>query len=250
MQFKQNSILRSTVYLLSFLIIVFVIQSCGNTKTALPVHVEPAQTLVSDQGVEDFSLVLHDMDVTEDDEHIIYKHKYMVLNPTETELKIDSTEWLNVSETFFQAHENDLGMEIVSRHGGVVSTVAKPVGFDWAVGNEKHGEWVEDPNATDKSERRWRYRPGSFFMAYWLFSRPTSMGAYNRYSANRSSNKPFYGSGANKYGTSSSYQKANRSSFYKRKAGSKSWSSFKKTKSSSRFKGGSSTRGRSGGVGK
>lgn len=234
------------------LVLSSIIIGCETTKQPLEVSPEPAQTIIDEQGLNDFSLVLNDMDVTEDDQNIIYRHKYTILNPKEDRLDVDSTDWVNVSEKFFLAHENDLGMELASFHGGNFSNTAKPVGFDWAVGNEAHGEWVTDTTSTGQTERTWRYRPGSFFLTYWLFMRPTYFGSYSNYASNYRGRAPFYGSGANTYGTNSAYQRANRSQFYTRKSSSASWSSHntRKSKSSSRYSGGSNSRGRSGGFGK
>jgi hypothetical protein len=234
----------------------FILVSCGQTKPALAVETEPAQTIIDEQGTNDFSLVLNDMDVTEDETNTIYRHKYIVLNPKEDRLDVDSTGWENVSEAFFQQHENDLGMELISYHNGSFSNHPKPVGFDWAIGNENHGEWVVDStnvnNTGQQQERTWRYRPGSFFLTYWLLSRTTRYGTYGNYASNYRGRSGFYGSGANTYGTNSTYQRANRSQFYSRKTSSSSWSSYntRKSKSSSRYGGGSSSRGRSGGFGK
>ena len=250
---KKNILLFGGLALLTFIMV-----SCGSSKTPLPVSEEPAQILITEQGMNDFSLVLNDMDITEDETHIIYRHKYTILSPKEDRLDVDSTDWENVSEAFFKLHENDLGMELVSNHGGEFSTTVKPVGFDWAIGNEKYGEWGVDSTAVAngtgaaEGERTWRYRPGSFFLTYWMFSRITRFGSYGNYAGNYRGRAPFYGAGGNTYGTNSTYQKSNRSQFYSRKTGNSSWSTYntRKSKSSSRYKGGSSSRGRSGGVGK
>ncbi len=233
--------------------------SCEAAKTPLAVSPEPAQTIINDQGADNFALVLNDMDITEDEKNIIYRHKYIILKPKEDRLDVDSTDWTNVSEAFFTTHENDLGMELASYNEGTFSSTAKPVGFDWAIGNEKYGEWVVDSTSTtgtdpnQQQERRWRYRPGSFLLTYWMFSRrSTGFGTYSNYANNYRGKTPFYGSGANSYGTNSPYQKANRSQFYSRKTSNASWSTHntRKSKSSSRFGGSSKTRGRSGGFGK
>jgi len=250
---KTHTILFKSLFGLFFSLILF---GCNSGKKPYEVATEPAQSIINEMGIDDYSIVLNDMDITEDDDFIYYKHKYVIIKPKDDQLDVDSTEWQNVSEEFFMNNENNLGMEIVSKHGHKFSTVPKPVGFDWAVGNEKYGEWEVDSTSTNTTnpERRWRYRNGSnFFLMYWMFSRRTPYSVYNNYATTARGKTPFYGSGNNTYGTKSNYNRAKRSSFYSRKSSSNSWGktySKRKASSSSRYRGGSSTRGRSGGHGK
>lgn len=246
---------KNTLIALLFTIILIGFIGCSSDKRPLEVLSEPAQEIIDGLRGQDFSIVLNDMDVSEDDDHILYKHKYVIIIPKGDHLEIDSTDWKNVSEPFFMKYENDLGMEIISNHNGKFSAISKPVGYDWAVGNEKYGEWAVDSTSTNKQERRWRYHRGSnFFLMYWMFSRRTPRGVYNNYATTARGKTPFYGSGKTTYGTNSSYNKVARSSFYKRKSSSKSWNKTytkrKASRSSSRYSGSSKTRGRSGGFGK
>ncbi len=235
---------------------LFTLWSCFSEKKAVTVSEEPIVNLAKDHLDHNFSIVLHDMDVQEDDINIIYRHKYAILQPKEDSLVVDSTDWLTVSEDFFQANEDNLGMELVSIHDGVSSTTPKPVGFDWAIGNDKYGEWVADSTATTDTgqpEQRWRYHNGTrFLMYYWMFSRMTGRSTFRNYSQNYKGKRAFHGKGGTAYGTKSAYQRASRSSFYARKASSTSWKSHTKraSRKSSRYKGGASSRGRSGGIGK
>lgn len=245
----------STFFLSFFIIILLSFASCSSEKKPLEVLSEPAQEIVDGLRGQDFSIVLNDMDVSEDDDYILYKHKYIIIKPKGDSLEIDSTDWKNVSESFFMKYEKDLGMEIISYHNGKFSTISKPVGFDWAVGNKKYGEWGVDSTSTNTHEKRWVYHVGSrFFLMHWIFSRRTPMGVYNNYATTSRGRAPFYGSGKTTYGTNSSYNKEKRSSFYKRKYSSKSWNKTytkrKASRSSSRFSGSSRTRGRSGSFGK
>jgi hypothetical protein len=247
---KNRTFLQLAFLIISSAILI----SCGQTKPPLAVNPEPALAIVEEQGTNEFSLVLDDMDVVEDENNIVYRHKYLVLNPKEDRIETDSTGWVNVNESFFNKHENDLGMELISYHDGVLTDTPKPVGFDWAIGNEEHGEWVVDSTSNNgtQNERQWRYRPGSFFLTYWLLSRTTRYGTYSNYATNYRGRSAFYGSGADTYGTNSSYQRANRAKFYTRKSSNATWQkqTQRKARSSSRYSGSSKTRGRSGGVGK
>jgi len=244
---------RSIFFIASIFLIM---QSCGSGKKPYPVASEPAQVLVNELSTEEYSIVLNDMDITEDDDNIYYKHKYVILKPKEDKIEVDSTEWLNVGEEFFMSNEKNLGMEIASRHDGRFSGIPKPVGFDWAVGNEKYGEWKIDTTSTEKTVqvKKWHYHNGSrFFLMYWMFSRRTPFSTYNDYASTARNRKAYYGYGNNTYGTNSSYNKVKRAGFYSRKAKNTSWNKTYKTRSSSRssrYSGSSGARGRSGGHGK
>ncbi len=246
---------KNTIFLFFSLLAIIILLGCSSEKQPLKVLNEPTQKIISELKGQDFSIVLNDMDVTEDEKNIIYRHKYVILKPKQERLDVDSTDWQNVSEEFFMKHENDLGMEIVSNHDGKFSAIAKPVGFDWAVGNKKYGDWQIDSTSTNHQKRHWVYRnSSSFFLMYWMFSRPTPMRVYNNYANSARGRTPYYGMGNNIYGTKSQYNKVKRSNFYKRRATSSTWgktySKRKVTRSSSRFGGSSRTRGRSGGFGK
>ncbi|MEE9438196.1 MAG: hypothetical protein V3V14_04295 [Saprospiraceae bacterium] len=240
---------KTAIYLSVLLFIALCFAQCNMKKKSLKVAIEPSLKIVNNQGTDDFSLVLNDMDISEDSENTIYRHKYLIVNPREDKIDIDSTDWVNVNRSFYETHEEDLGMEILYRIKGKLDNKAKPFGFDWAVGNEEYGEWVKDKKTGNST---WQYRPGSFFLAYMIFSRPHYYSDYSRYSRGYRGNMAYRGAN-NQYGTKSTYQKANRKSFYKRSASNKVMSTRKsrlKSKSTSRYKGASSTRRRSGGFGK
>ncbi|OEK09388.1 hypothetical protein A8C32_11760 [Flavivirga aquatica] len=241
-----------------------IITACGKTeKPSVTVTEEYSERLIRDLKGSDFSLVLSDMNVSEKGDKLLFQHKYHVLKVEKDSLIVDSLDWEPVNKSFFIKHENDLGMEIVSSHNNKLSRIAKPVGFDWAVGNTEHGEWEQekstDSTSTKSSSthgRVWRSHHSSGLFWYWMLRRP----AYQRdYSTNRvynASGKTYYGeniNGTSRYGTNSAYQKRKRSGFFARRKNSSSWRSFsssKKSASSSRYNGASSTRSRSGGFGK
>lgn len=243
-------------YFLLFL--AFAMTSCSQTeKPVLVVAEEPIIKLTRAHSGHEFSIVLDDMDVTEDETNTIYRHKYVILQPKEDSLVVDSTGWVNVGEKLFQDNEKNLGMELVSYHNGEISAVPKPVGFGWAVGNEKYGEWAVDStvvSSTGQPEKTWHYhrRPGHFMFYYWMFSRRTPMSSYSAYNNGFRGKQAFYGVGKDTYGTKSAYQRKHRSAFYSRRQSSRTWSNHKSrvSRRSSRFRGGSRSRGRSGGFGK
>jgi hypothetical protein len=247
-------------YVSFLLIISMTFCSCGNSDDSITVEREPTDKLIQKLGKEDYSIVLNDMNITENSGIKRYQHKYNVLQVERDSLVVDSMDWKTVNRPFFEKHENDLGMELVSHHNGKLSTVAQPVGFGWAIGNEKYGNWEEvkkDSSAAPaQSRRQWRSNGTSFLFLYWMMRRPAYQRNYNGYRSASANGKPYYGtaaSGSSQYGTRSTYQKSRRPSFFSRKKTSPTWSKHatEKTKrSSSRYKSSSRTRSRSGGFGK
>ena len=254
--------MKKLVYFIA--ISVFIISCSSNSKPAKTVSVEPSEEIIKDYKFKDFSIVLDDMKIDEEPSLLVYQHKYKVLTMEDDSLQSKKMPWKTVNKKFFKDHENDLGMEIASKHNGKLSRVTQPVGFGWAIGNEKHGEWEAiqgDSTKTNNnrtSQRRWRTHSTSPFFWYWLGSRRSVFrNDYNGYKTNYNSGKSYYGNNAStgnySYGTRSAYQKTKRTSFFSRKAqNSSSWNSLsnKSSRSSSRYSKGSSTRSRSGGFGK
>ncbi len=245
------------------LIIVLSISSvaCGNKeKASVTIGEEYTERYIRTSRASDFSIVLNDMNVDTQGDKLHFQHKYHILKVENDSLKVDSLDWKTVNEDFFKKHEANLGMEIVSNHDNNLSRIAKPVGFDWAVGNPKYGEWeAEHPKDsthtnTDSSRRVWRPHTSGLFW-YWMLRRPAYQRDYVSNKVYNASGRSYYGgttNGATSYGTNSAYQKSKRSSFFTRKRSSSSWSTFRtrKSASSSRYDGGSTTRSRSGGFGK
>ena len=258
-----NSIFSKKV--LSFVVCTFAllsITSCGSSDDSIIINREPTDQLISELNGTEYAIVLNDMNVSNRNSKKHYEHKYHVLKLEKDSLVIDSMDWQTVNRAYFEKHENDLGMEVISNHNGTLSRVAKPVGFGWAIGNDKYGEWepvMKDSTATTSnhnSRRQWRSHTPSLLFWYWMLRRPTYQRDYAGYRASNAAGKSYYGTQANgqsKYGTNSTYQRSKRSSFFSRKRSSSSWKNHtqQKTKrSSSRYKNGSSTRSRSGGFGK
>lgn len=250
----------------------FLIIGCDNGKPAKEVPIEPTEKIIKNNKNKDFSIVLDDMQIEESPNFTIYQQKYNVLTVIDDSLHVKKTPWQTVSEDYFKQHENDLGMEIVSKHDNKLTRVAQPVGFGWAVGNEKHGEWEAVQNdststattttatntSNNNNNRRWRMSGSSMFFWYWLGSRRnTYRNDYRGYQSHAGRGAAYYGnntnSGNHRYGTRSNYQKTTRSSFFTRRSTNQSrWNSFSKrtSRGSSRYSSGSTTRSRSGGTGK
>jgi len=247
--------------LIVFVVFVLILTSCGKSeKPPFAVLVEPTQKVFDSLRGTDYSIVLNDMDIEEKPNQLIYKHKYHLLKLVQDSLVVDSLDWQPVSKSFFTHNADNLGMEIMSSHNGNFSMEARPVGFEWAIGNPKYGEWEavekDSTKVTENTKRRWRPRgTTSMLFWYWMLRRPTYRSDYRGYSNRDRSTGGYYGStstGKTKYGTNSTYQKSKRPSYFNRVKSSNTWSRFNKRngRSSSRYKKGSSTRSRSGGFGK
>jgi hypothetical protein len=246
---------------------LFMVISCGSgEKYAKEVSYDPLEVMKAKFGAMNYSVVLDDMTIDETGDYFVHKHKYQILKLSEDTLESFKLDWIEVNQAFFKKYEHDLGMEIFSHHDGKYNKTPQPVGYGWAIGNEKHGEWVKDTTAvagnsssTDTSNggRVWRTATSSPFFWLWAASagrNAISSNGFSNYNRSMNSSKPYYGFSGGKYayGTRSEEQQATRSHFYARRAGSAAWSSLgkKKTRSTSRYSGGSSTRSRSGGFGK
>lgn len=250
-----------------FAFLAFILLTCCAAEDkSLTVRIEPSKQIVNEIPKNDFSIVLDDMTIKKEGSFINHQHKYKVYELKEDSLHVSSNNrWQTVNESFFEKHENDLGMEISSRHSGKLSSLAQPLGFGWAIGNEAHGEWEEvkkdststasNSSTNDTSNRRWRTHATSPFLWLWLGSRRSFYrNDYNSYRSFNNRGFSYYGSSASTtnttYGTRSNYQKKTRSNFFTRKSkNSSNWNNFK-SKKSSRYSSGSSTRSRSGGKGK
>jgi len=235
-------------------VIVLAITSCSKKDKVFTVHEEPSRVIMNSLQGSDYSIVLNDMDIKKENKMIVYKHKYHVLKKTKDTLIIDSLEWQPVNEKFFKKYKDDLGMEIISYHNNKLSTVSQPVGYGWAIGNEKEGKWVKADSTKTSTRRVWRPRASSMLFWYWMLRRPAYQRDYRYSQSYRSSGKVYHGTntktGTSKFGTNSAYQKSKRAPFYKRSSTSSTWRKFKTKRSSSRYKGSSRTRSRSGGFGK
>jgi hypothetical protein len=209
----------------------------------------------------DYTILLYDMDYANGD----YVHKYQVLvEKPDSTFEEEITNWLEVSPTFFQKHENDLGMEIASKEDGVVQKEVAPAGYSQYVGNPQYGNWVQRDGGSF-----WEFY-GKYAMLSTVFnmmSRPAMYRSWNEYDSRyRGRSGPYYGAGGY-YGTRSYTQTGKGSqtswgrkpqSFKERvrsrvsqssSRASRSSGSNRVSRSSSRYSGSSGYRSRGGGFG-
>jgi hypothetical protein len=206
----------------------------------------------------DFTVLLHDMDYANND----YVHKYQVLiEKPDSTFEEETSGWLQVSPAFFQQHENNLGMEIVSKEDGVVKRDVAPAGYSQYVGNPQYGQWKQRNGGSF-----WEFY-GKYALLSSIFnmaSRPAMYDYWDTYDRRyRGTSGPYYGPGGY-YGTRT-YTQTNKGSqtswgnkpesFKQRVRNRVSQSSTRTnrsnrvTRSSSRYSSSSSYRSRGGGFG-
>ncbi|NOQ28054.1 MAG: hypothetical protein GQ564_22050 [Bacteroidales bacterium] len=229
----------------------------------------PVDVLIRNLSNEqNFSIILFDMDYSEGTDD--YTHQYNVLVEREDSVYVQKTDWITVSNIFFDSNIDNMGMELASKKDGVVNKAASPAGYTNYVGNDKYGQWKErDGN------RFWEYYGKYAFMSsmFRMTMFPVRYSYWNNYHSNYYGHgRSYYGpsaNGRNMYGTNSSYTQANNSSKWNGKSNnfkssvrsnvsrsataSKSRASrsnaAKRNRSSSRYSS-SSTRSRGGSYGK
>jgi hypothetical protein len=185
--------------------------------------------------IQNFSIILYDMDVTEDGK---YMHQYKIIAQTNpaADVVADSsaladstvsaqdlgfeeviTDWKEVSAEDFDFHSSDMGMEIISKKDGELTKVAAPPGYNQYVGNEKYGQWKTDPNSGD---RFWAfYGRYMFISTMFRLMSPVPYGYYGSYYNSYRGVRPYYGpssGGKYAYGTGSTHANNMNSKFSQR----------------------------------
>ncbi len=109
-----------------------------------------------------YSVILYDMD-EEGSFFKDYKHQYRIIKESKEGATPEEeiTDWMPVSEDFFNRNIDNMGMEIAAKSAdGTVSKTAAPPGYSNYVGNEKYGQWQQGSN-------------GQSFWAFLRTVRPT-----------------------------------------------------------------------------
>lgn len=252
---------KINILLISFFSIL--LMSCGETSEK--VATIPVDSLAEKMKNEkDFTILLSDMDYRGFDNQ--YVHKYKIIKKVETpvanesdsvtidSLVLEETKWIPVSEEYFNKHEPNLGMEILSKNDGKLSTEVAPPGYSHYVGNEKYGEWKQTEN---NSHSTWHYFGQYMFMRsmFGMAMYPARRSYYNNYMGNRGSGNGFYGAAGDgrAYGTNSAGNNSGgRSSAWSQRSPSyrsQAKANTQTLRNSSRYNN-SSSRSRSGSYGK
>ncbi len=209
------------------LIALWALQACSSSDDFTKSRVD---ILARDMGKkENFTIILYDMDV-EGSFFSTYKHRYKIITNKEVEKTTgDSTytmllpeeqltDWYEVSETEFDRHVNDMGMEIASKTDGKLSKQTAPPGYSNYVGNERYGQWQQGSDGRSF----WHFYGQYAFMSSMmgLIAGPIYRQPYTNYHSNyRNTGKSYYGRAANGqalYGTRSAAVSKSNPSFYSR----------------------------------
>jgi hypothetical protein len=123
----------------------------------------------------------------EDEYHYFHRYVY-VKNNTKT-----TGDWEEVSEDFFEDHEDDLGMTLVSKPVGYyeseVIKQATPPGMAM-VGNPKYGQWKKDPKTGDSF---WEFYGKYMFWSNLLGGNRYYYNDWNDWNRNYRGRTPYYG---------------------------------------------------------
>ena len=245
-----------------FLILV-VLAACSSEQKYVK---RPVDELVQQlDSVPSFSIVLQDMNVEEEGFSDKYFHQYKIIKQVDsTQFEEELTDYVEVPEREFNAHINDLGMELVSKDDGKLSKTVAPAGYSNYVGNPRYGAWQSNGSGNSF----W-----AFYGQYAFLSTMLGMGRspiyqnnYQRYRSDYYGRKPYYGrttGGSPRYGTFSRHTQQTNPNFHRRLSSnntfkskvqssvSRSSSSYGSKSSTSKPRTSTSTyRSRSGGFGK
>ena len=224
------------------------LSSCGGSKYKKSPVDEIVRDLPRDKP---FSIILYDMD-TEGSFFSTYKHQYQIIQEDESgKVTEDITDWMEVGEREFNAHIDNMGMEIVARDStGALTKEVAPPGYNNYVGNPRYGHWQSSGGSSF-----WAFYGQYAFMSsmFRMATYPVHRSYYNDWNGNyRGTGRAYYGpTGSSRYyGTGSGYSRTNNpnSSWNSRSQSFRDKVRSRTSRSSSRC--GRTSRSRSGGFGK
>ena len=216
----------------------------------------PVDVMIRDMTNEPvYSIILYDMN----EEGTFFKdyyHKYRILKGKEGEVPEEEiTDWMPVSEDFFNRNIDNMGMEIAAKAAdGEVAKTAAPPGYNNYVGNPQYGQWQQGGNG----QSFWAFY-GQYALLSSLFNMatfPARRSYYDGYQTSRRSGRPYYGptvgNGQRAYGTNSRYTSTTKpnTTWRARSSSSSFRNSAQRTSRSGSRSGSSSMRSRGGGFGK
>ncbi|MEN7550884.1 hypothetical protein AAG747_23390 [Rapidithrix thailandica] len=194
---------HTTVKQLPLLVYLLFLGACGGKEFVK----SPIDTLILEMDKEkNFTIILYDMDVEESFSDV-YQHKYKLIKEKEDGTPYEEiTEWYEVDEGLFNEHQDDMGMEIVSKVDGKVTKQTAPPGYSRYVGNDQYGKWATDSQGKSFWEFYGQYAFMSNMMG--LMAGPVYRTYYVNYKYNYRGSRPYYGrttsSGLPQYGSRSS----------------------------------------------
>lgn len=247
--------------ILAGVLVVFLLKSCMGNRDSSSTMLNPLTNVLKKHSQEkNLSVILYDMDaLNPKSSSPDYMHKYQILIERPDTVLTELTPWTEVPDTFFNAHINDLGMELLTKKDGVLKQQVSPAGYSNYIGNERYGHWTER-NGSSFWEFYGKYR----FMSslFGLATYPARRDYWYDYDRSyRRSGRAYYGpTGQTVYGTktyannSGSNKKwnSNPTSFKQRVRSKVAQSSSRRrtSRSASRSSSNTSYRSRSRGFGK
>jgi hypothetical protein len=234
-----------------FATMLFLLTACGGSQKF---EKTPLDQLITQLDKEKtYSVVLLDMDIEDKTFSDVYKHKYKIITEKDSVAKEQITDWYTVSEPFFARHQNDLGMEVLSKSNGKLSKVTAPPGYSTYVGNAQYGQWRTGNDGSSFWEFYGKYAMMSSMLG--LASSMIHRNSYNDYHSNYYGRQPYYGTvtnGVPAYGTMSQHSQSASPTFHQRAAQNNSFKdkiSNRVSRSSSWGSGSSGSRSSGSGVG-
>ncbi|HAP62517.1 MAG TPA: hypothetical protein DCR93_24475, partial [Cytophagales bacterium] len=234
-----NILTKSTLFTLLLITLSGCFGGGGGGSNRSSWQKNPVDNYIRDLSAEpSFSIILYDMDV-QGNFVKTYLHQYRIVTTGVDSLPVvETTDWEQVSEEFFFAHENDMGMEIAAKGpDGEVSKVASPAGYSNYVGNENYGRWRTDNSGNSFWEFYGKYRLLSDVF-YMVGGGPIYRRGYYDYRDNYYGRRSYYGgvtsSGNPRYGTNSDFNRQTRPNFFERRASKNGFSRSTRSTSSSR----------------
>ena len=217
MKFIRKNLLTASV--IGIFSIMLVCNSCTSRSSRIAYEKTPVDLLIQKlQSTPDFSIVLYDMDYDESINK--YKHKYNVIIPTKESVDSQISNWVNVSDIFFDANKDNMGMEIATKKDGKLSKIVSPAGYSNYVGNKKYGRW-EQRNGSSFWEFYGKYAMLSSLFRMSMY--PVHHSYYNSYRGHYNTGRSYYGpssNGRSMYGTNSAYNSSRKNSSWNNKPSS------------------------------
>jgi hypothetical protein len=210
--------MRHLANLIPFLILG-ALTSCGGTVIPPNPLMQMRASLNANTA---YTVLLLDMNL----EGTQYQHQYRVLEiSASNKVKSTLTDWNKVSDDFFALHQDDLGMELMSKNkDGKTNNLVTPPGFTNFIGNVKYGSWSGPDSLSvwkfDSDQQQLEADLGLKDLA-------VSKAEYSDFLKRFLFNRPFYGAkvhkDSTKYGTHSRHWLYLRPNFYRRRTSSKNF---------------------------
>ncbi|MCS6968841.1 MAG: hypothetical protein RMJ44_09005 [Cytophagales bacterium] len=166
---------------------------------------------------KNFTIILYDMDIEDKIGSDVYKHRYKIITMKDSLPQEQITDWLEVPESFFLEHQNNMGMEIASKVNGKLSKAVAPPGYSQFVGNPQYGQWRTASDGSSFWEFYGKYAMISNVLG--LVGSMINRNSYEDYYYNYRGTRPYYGSlpdGRPAYGTYSPHGERANPDFYRR----------------------------------